>query len=486
MKILNLLAPLLVSHLYAQWIPVVAAEPVQFCKFGSPERSDEDIDFCMGALLYQNISSNAHDMFLTMTFHRHEGSALGWTAIGLGTVMKGSLMFIVYGDPLSHEEPIVSIRTATGHKQPTLLTKSDMDNGMDLRVIRSSWLLDESHHQDSRHPSYIARVSLVCYSCHLWSGTEISAQSKSQPWIWAWNAKQKFDVFSFDAHLDMHKHHAGAGGWGNFYLDMSRSISTAQFPPSLPPIRPKVATLGASDTPMRFSDSIVSMTIGRGSYLHGIVLATAFLLLFPAGVIGLRAGSPKSFTYHWMIQVCASIFLLLGVGLGLLKNQKINTAHQWIGIALAFSIGIQGLLGWWHHRRFIRLHRRTWVSHGHLWLGRLVMVAGWGNVIGGLLLRGYKKNDTIVVFVTVATCLQAVGLSGWVFWMQRSGTKYTPKPSWAKANNEAFALSTTDDESDDEGDDKNEDKIEDQDEEKDEAGETARLNGRDSLSLDKT
>ena len=474
MKSLSLLTSPFLSLLGAFWISLVSAEPVQYCKFGSPDHPDEDIDFCMGALMYQNASTNAHDMFLTMTLRRHKGSALGWTAIGPGTVMKGSLMFIVYGDPLSQEEPIVSIRTATGHHQPTLLMKSDLAEGMDLRVIRSSWLPDDSPHQDPMNPSYIARISLVCYSCHLWSGTDISAQSKSQPWIWAWNAKQKFDVFSFDAHLLMHKHHAGAGGWGNFYLDMSRSISTAHFPPSLPPIRPTVATLGASDKPMSFSGSVVNMTLGPGSYFHGLVLATAFLLLFPAGIIGLRAGSPKSFSYHWIIQICASILLLLGLGLGLLKSRKFNTIHQGVGIALASFIGLQGLLGWWHHRRFIRLHRRTWVSHVHIWLGRLVMVAGWGNIVSGLLLRGYKIATVLIAIIIV--CLQAVGLSGWVFWVQRRRANYTPKPSWAKAadDDDSLALSTSDDEND--GEDGNE--------AEDDKDETARLKGRDSLSMD--
>lgn len=472
MKSLSILTSLLLSLLGTFWTSVVSAEPVQYCKFGSPDHPDEDIDFCMGALMYQNASTNAHDMFLTMTLHRHKGSALGWTAIGPGTVMKGSLMFIVYGDPLSHEEPIVSIRTSTGHHQPTLLMKSDMANGMDLRVIRSSWLPDDIHDQDPGNPSYIARISMVCYSCNLWPGTEISAQSKSQPWIWAWNAKQKFEVFSFDEHLKMHKHHAGAGGWGNFYLDMSRSISTARFPPSLPPIRPKVATLGASDTPMSFSDSVAKMTTGPGSYFHGLVLATAFLLIFPAGVIGLRAGSPRSFNYHWIIQLCASILLLLGLGLGLLKDRKINSTHQWVGIALASSIGIQGLLGWWHHRRFVRLHRRTWVLHVHTWLGRLVMVGGWGNVVTGVLLRGYKKNSAIVIVVIIIVCLQAAGLSGWTYRVQRKRAKYEPKPSWTKVGDDTFALSTSDDETDDDDDD----------EAKDEASESAR--GRDSSSLD--
>jgi hypothetical protein len=256
---------LLLSLFQAFWFPVASGEPVQYCKFSSSNIPDNEIDFCMGALMYQNTSSNAHDMYLTMTVSRQKGSALGWTAIGPGTIMDGAIMIIIYGDPLGHGDPIVSIRTVTGHYQPTLLTQKDLPDGMDLRVIRSSWLPDYiQNSQNPAAPSYVAWVSLVCYSCHLWPGSDISAQSKSQPWIWAWNAGQKFDVFSFDAHLDMHKHHAGAGGWGNFYLDMSQSINTARFPPSLPPIRTNVASLGASDTPLTFSDSTIKMIVGSG------------------------------------------------------------------------------------------------------------------------------------------------------------------------------------------------------------------------------
>lgn len=442
----------------AIWSHFATAEPVQYCKYSSPDRSDEQIDFCVGSLMYHNTSTDAHDMYLTMTIRRFGGSALGWTAVGLGAMMKGSLMFIVYGDPRGGEDPIISIRTAPGHHQPTLLAKSDMAGGMDLRVIRSSWLQDDSSYsQDAKDPAYVARVSLVCYSCHLWPGTEISALSDSQPWIWAWNAKQKFDVFSFDAHLQMHKHHAGAGGWGNFYLDMKRSISKAQVPPSLPPIRTGVATLGASDTPMLFSNSFIKMALGPGSYIHGLVLAMAFLLLFPAGVIGMRSGSPKSFSIHWIIQCCASIFLLLGIVLGLLKGHKINTVHQGAGIALGSSIGVQGFLGWWHHKRFIRLHRRTWVSHLHIWLGRAVMGTGWANIVGGLLLRGYKASSGTVVVAILFVCLEALGLTGWVLWKRREKVRSVPKPAWTKIGEDTFALSASDEE-DDVDDDKDDER----------------------------
>src|ERR1700761_3613182 len=96
------------------WAAPASAEPVQYCKLAPHDRPNEEVNFCLGALMYQNASTDSHDMYLTFTFRRQEGHALGWTAVGPGTIMQGSIMFIVYGDPLSHESPIVSIRTTAG------------------------------------------------------------------------------------------------------------------------------------------------------------------------------------------------------------------------------------------------------------------------------------------------------------------------------------------------------------------------------------
>lgn len=387
-------------------------------------------------------------MYLTFTFHRHEGHALGWTAVGPGTVMQGSLMFIVCGDPRGNEAPLVSIRTATGYVQPRLLNQSDMVAKMDLRVIRSSWLPD-----DDSPGSYSAMVSLVCYSCHDWPSTDISASSRSQPWICAWNAKQEFDLFSFDAHFLMHKHHAGAGGWGNHYLDMRRSINTAHLVPSLPPVRPDIAVLGASDRPMSLTGTFTSVAIGAGSFLHGMLLAGAFLLVVPAGVVALRSGSPRSFTLHWIFQLSASVLLLVGSGLGLLKSDKINTKHQWVGISLLSSIGVQGLFGWWHHKLFVRLRRRTWVSYLHLWLGRAVMIGRCGNVVSGLFLRGCSKSSAIVVTVIVFVCLEVVGLNGWSWWVTRKRAKQDKHiAAWSAIADESNFALTAMSEDDDEDD----------------------------------
>ena len=107
------------------------------------------------------------------------------------------------------------------------------------------------------------------------------------------------------------------------------------------------------------------------------------------------------------------------------------------------------------------------------------MVAGWGNAVGGLSLRGYRKNSPPVVIVSVFVCLQAVGLSAWTFRRQRNQAEYTPKPSWAKVEGDGFALSTSDDENENDDNDNDGGRAE------DEAIESTRLRDYHSQSLNK-
>jgi len=254
---------------------------------------------------------------------RHNGSNLGWTAIGLGNVIKGSLMFIMYGDPISHQASLISIRGATGHHQPTPVTRADV-GGADQRVIEAAWVKSTGASGGTSRHHY---VDLICYSCALWPGTLISAMAKSQPWIWAWNPDQDFPVYSFDAHLEMHAHHFTSGGFGNFYVNMARTVNTVPGPFSLPPIRPHIATLGTSETPAGLWAAFLIFVLSPTLHLHALLMGTAFFVLFPAGILAMRSGATKAFRYHWVLQLARSTLLSCCFILGLLMRQKINTVH---------------------------------------------------------------------------------------------------------------------------------------------------------------
>ncbi|MCJ1403414.1 hypothetical protein MMC11_006637 [Xylographa trunciseda] len=404
------------------------ADPVQFCRFRDHARPNTKIDFCVGVTMHQNTSTSSHDLMLTFTHTRQDASPLGWTAVGLGESMEGSLMFILYGDPLSSEPPILSIRGSTGHHQPTLVTQSDM-NGADLRVVDSAWVQTSSLSLGATNPDYIARVSVICYSCHLWPGTHISAEEISQPWIWAWNPNQNFDVYMFDSHLEMHGHHTIPGSYGSFYVDMARSINVGAIP-SLPPIRPGVSAVGASATRAGIIGLVWSKMIDPAMHFHGLLMGMVIFLVFPAGVISIRSESPKAFNYHWVLQILGSVFMVQGMIVGLFMRPKIDTVHQIVGIAIVSAISIQGILGWRHHVSFLREQHRTWLSHAHLWLGKFVLLAGFSNIATGMILYGWPI--LMIVMVSGAGFLEFFGLTLWVWRKKNLDRGVTVQPNWAE------------------------------------------------------
>jgi hypothetical protein len=152
-------------------------------------------------------------------------------------------------------------------------------------------------------------------------------------------------------------------------------------------------------------------------YIHGFLMSAAFIIFFPAGVIAIRSGSPSSFRYHWILQLLASIFVLIGTAIGLILAHKIDTVHYYIGITVALCSVVQIGLGWRHHVVFVRIQTRQWASHGHIWFGRLFLLLGWANIILGLLLAGNGRS--LVSLAASLISVVALTLVGWIWFVTR-------------------------------------------------------------------
>jgi uncharacterized protein YhhL (DUF1145 family) len=98
-----------------------------------------------------------------------------------------------------------------------------------------------------------------------------------------------------------------------------------------------------------------------------------------------------------------------------------RTVHQWLGVGIVLVLGLQGLLGWRHHVKFLRIRRRTWVSHAHIWLGRAVVAGGWVNLILGMLLAG--RSAFTVVLAAGLILLEAAGLGLFLWRAQLAAAK---------------------------------------------------------------
>jgi hypothetical protein len=59
------------------------------------------------------------------------------------------------------------------------------------------------------------------------------------------------------------------------------------------------------------------------------------------------------------------------------------------------------MLGYHHHRRYVRDRpkSRRWFTHMHVWLGRLLILAGLANCGTGLLLANVARTGVIAWYV---------------------------------------------------------------------------------------
>lgn len=364
--------------------------------------------------------------------------------------MAGSLMFVMYGDPESKDAkaPTLSVRTVkSGHESPHLIAQSSGTGGVQVQMLNSSW------HHSADGSEFIAEATAVCYDCAKWSGSAFSVEGTSQPWIWAFNNKQDLSPYAPDTQLNMHSLN---GGFGSFYVDMS-SAETHHL--ALPQLDMEGGNVGTSNSKITKEKPGLLETLASRplATLHGLHMATAFLALFPLGAGMIRSESPLAFKSHWIFQVIAIFVALTGAVAGVVmsKGAIFASVHQIVGTIISSLLVAQAILGWRHHMIFMRLRRRTWVSYGHISLGWIIMIGGWGNILSGLVLYGAGKFGITVAALIVA--VEVVSLGGWILYARRrDGRKGGNKnesdnaPKWDDGAASYFALDVVD--SDDESD----------------------------------
>ncbi|CAD6583608.1 MAG: hypothetical protein ASARMPREDX12_001319 [Alectoria sarmentosa] len=291
----------------------------------------------------QNASST------NLFFQLSAPQAAGWGAVGSGTRMDGSLMFVIYASG-EDDGVTVSVRTTHGHNTPEAI------DDIDLAVLSST----------IQNSTMTANV--ICYNCTAWSsGSSIDTTSKTQPWIWAVGPGQPLVSASRSVTFNQH------ASYGNFFVDMTAAQSDSAT------TAPNISGTSSTNT-KALSSSFSALVV-----VHAIALAGSFLLLFPFGVILLRWFG--SFKFHWMLQVAASAICLIGffcaIALSVIDPQfkSFNQAHQILGIIAVAMLLPQVYLGYSHHRNYKKLGQRTAISHLHFWAGRLVVVLGMVNAV---------------------------------------------------------------------------------------------------------
>ncbi|KAM3564084.1 hypothetical protein ARSEF4850_002023 [Beauveria asiatica] len=422
----------------------------QFCVDGWEDHGPR---FCVAASMYHNHSTAAHDMLVTVEVSRPANETLasaGWLAVGSGAVMSGSLMFLIYGDPVTNTGPVVSARGVEighGHEQPAVLSRDDpsQNHGVLVQQIRAGeWKTGE----DGTH---LGLVQFACYGCTKWQGHAVDAQETSQPMIWAFNEFEDMTPYAWDQPL---RKHVGVNGWGNFYANLqAASTHHATGPPAVLKHQNSI-NASASRILIQKPSFFQRIRARPAAYIHAFVMLVAFLALFPLGVVGIRSGLDKAFKYHWMIQAGAMCFATVGAALGIYmsRGDLFGSAHQFIGLAVFTLLFVQAASGWWHHVQFVKIRRRTWVSYGHMSLGWAILLGGWANAITGSMLFGLARLELYGLVVLNATELMALVAIVYIAKRKRQQDQVklkTTAADWRDEDNEDyFALDDAESEDD--------------------------------------
>lgn len=153
---------------------------------------------------------------------------------------------------------------------------------------------------------------------------------------------------------------------------------------------------------------------GSTGTIHGVIMSIVFLIGFPVG--SLLMPLVGNWVIHASWQMIALIGMFAGFGVGKIAADRsgdwMSDPHVQLGTFVCVLIIIQPILGWIHHRNFVKYQQRTKISHVHIWFGRLLMVIGIINGGTGLQLSGASTGPIVAYSVigAVVFSLYTVGV----------------------------------------------------------------------------
>jgi hypothetical protein len=305
---------------------------------------------------------------------------VSWGAVGLGSIiMDRSLVLMIYLNEAGNNVTF-SPRYGQGHFEPAWLDE------VSVEVLDGTGIISQ---RDTDYMMYRARCKSGCRS---WHNGFLDVTSREVEAIYAFGPSD-VTLQSDDqaAPLLMHVE------VGQFTIDMKR-------------------TEGASDAPLvddeASNDGVdpeddVRQTGMRdgGAIAHGVLMLVGTSVLLPIGVALLFK---QGFAAHAAVQLAALACILAGFGVGVSmsfryqRSRSFNSQHQILGFIVIAGLLVQPVLGYLHHRQYMRTSHRGRLSLAHRWIGRIVMLLGFLNGLLGFSMAqnylGGKIYSALILF----------------------------------------------------------------------------------------
>lgn len=356
-----------------------------------------------------NADAGTKDLYM----HMSAPTGNSWMAVGIGSQMAGSLIFVAY--PSSNGSSItLSPRIATGHSEPSYTTDihCDLINGnSSLPNSNAVTGAVQSHHggppgSDTSSDGYMI-LDAVCHNVSAWNGGSLSLPSasdsttKNQDFIFAVGPSTPIASDSTTASMRRHDF------YGQFTMDLAVATSNSAGVP--------VPNGGSSGNYTAVGASAASNTVEDNDpapAIHGFLMTLSFVILFPLGSLILRVFN-KVLAHAW-VQGIALLFVTFGSAGGIYmstmynKSKNFASAHQIIGILLWLALVAQLTMGILQHRVFKREQRKTILNKIHLYLGPAIIL--FGIVNGGIGLNFANESFVGLPYAVIVIAV-AIGYS---------------------------------------------------------------------------
>ncbi|KAF4337980.1 hypothetical protein FBEOM_8142 [Fusarium beomiforme] len=323
-----------------------------------------------------------------------------WIGLGTGDKMSGSTMFVIYQDGSGNVT--LSTRMGHGHEMP------------EHRRMRSVKLLEGS--------GVVNKTMVANIHCGDLGNMHFKG---SNHWISAWKTGSSLHTTDVEADIEEHDGH------NSFTVDFSNAVVSENTNPftHTSTATPSGATSGGGDGDDNTSN------------IHGIIMSVVFLLGYPLGSLVMPVIG------KWFIHATWQITVFIGMWAGFVVGKMaadrggdwFNAPHVIIGTLVCGLMAIQPILGWLHHRNFVKHQRRTGVSHAHIWYGRCLMILGIVN--GGLGLQLVAASVKLITAYSVVGLLTSLMYTtGAVRKMLRGRKKHVHEPLKYNGSYSAVAL----------------------------------------------
>ncbi|KAF5006082.1 hypothetical protein FDECE_7523 [Fusarium decemcellulare] len=308
-----------------------------------------------------------------------------WAAVGIGSRMSGSEIFVIYQD--GNGNVTLSPRSGTGHTMPQYGERSGIE------LLAGSGVDGDT-----------MTANVRCSDC---DSLDLSG---SNSWIAAWKSGDSLDSTSPSESISEHDSHS------SFSVDFSdASISSDSNP--FTSSSSDSGSNSDSDSNSGSGSGVVTESSGPSDSIlraHGIIMSIVFLAGYPLGAVLMPIVG------NWLVHAGWQIFVFLamwaGFGLGYVYARDDGywwkQAHTKMGTIVVALIALQPVLGFVHHQYFKSHGKRGIVSHVHIWFGRILMILGIINGGLGLQLASSSKGYIIAysVIAGIAAILYVAGI----------------------------------------------------------------------------